>query len=187
MLFNEIKAAQVAAFFLFKGGRRLPVLKLMKLMYLAERASLKKYGETITGDTLVSMRHGPVLSNTYDYISDQCESAPDGWSAWVNDRENHELALAKEFTDAKQALLELSDADIEILEEIWDGYGHYGKFQLRDLTHKICPEWENPGFSSSPIPYSRVLSYLGYSHEKALELEARIFEQRQVERLLSVE
>ncbi|HTH08426.1 MAG TPA: Panacea domain-containing protein, partial [Acidovorax sp.] len=64
--FNERKAAQAAACLLHKAGGSLSVLKLMKLMYLAERRSLKKYGDTITGDAFVSMPHGPVLSMTYN-------------------------------------------------------------------------------------------------------------------------
>ena len=38
-------------------------------MYLAERESLARYGEPITGDVLVSMKHGPVLSKTLDHIT----------------------------------------------------------------------------------------------------------------------
>ena len=49
-LFNEKRAAQAAAFLLHRAGGRLPVLKLMKLMYLAERESLRLYGEPIIGD-----------------------------------------------------------------------------------------------------------------------------------------
>ncbi len=39
-MFNERKAAQAAAYLLHKAGGKLPLLKLMKLMYLAERLSL---------------------------------------------------------------------------------------------------------------------------------------------------
>lgn len=66
-IFSERKAAEAAAFLLLKGGGGLELLKLMKLMYLAERESFKKYGESITGDAFVSMQHGPVLSGTYDF------------------------------------------------------------------------------------------------------------------------
>lgn len=68
-LFDERKAAQAAAFLLHKAGGRLPLLKLMKLLYLSERESLQKYGDTITGDTFVSMPNGPVLSMTLNFIN----------------------------------------------------------------------------------------------------------------------
>ena len=67
-LFNEQKAAQAAAYFLFRSGKPLSVLKLMKLLYLAERRSFQKFGEPMIGDVLVSMDHGPVLSRTYNHI-----------------------------------------------------------------------------------------------------------------------
>lgn len=67
-LFNEKRTTQAAAFFLFKAGGKLPVLKLMKLLYLAERESYRQYGEPISGDNLVSMPHGPVLSQTLNLM-----------------------------------------------------------------------------------------------------------------------
>jgi hypothetical protein len=42
-LFKEKVAAQVAAYFLFQARGRMPALKLMKLMYLAERRSFEKF------------------------------------------------------------------------------------------------------------------------------------------------
>ena len=82
-LFNERKAAQAAAYLLCKAGGSLNVLKLVKLMYLAERESLRRYGETITGDALVSMRNGPVLSATLDHINGLVPSCQDGWDSLI--------------------------------------------------------------------------------------------------------
>jgi len=44
-LFQEPKAAQAAAFMLYRANGKLEVLKLMKLMYLAERESFARFGE----------------------------------------------------------------------------------------------------------------------------------------------
>ena len=49
-LFNEKKAAQAAAYFLLRAGGPLTVLKLMKLLYLAERGSFERYGTPMIGD-----------------------------------------------------------------------------------------------------------------------------------------
>lgn len=49
MAYCEKRAAQTAAFFICRAGGAIEVLKLMKLMYLAERESLARYGEPITG------------------------------------------------------------------------------------------------------------------------------------------
>ena len=67
-MFNERKAAQAAAWFLRQQGGRMPHLKLVKLMYLADRQSLDEHGFPITGVLAVSMPHGPVLSMTLNVV-----------------------------------------------------------------------------------------------------------------------
>ncbi|WP_454004754.1 Panacea domain-containing protein [Alcaligenes sp. Marseille-Q7550] len=167
-LFDERRTAQAAAFLLHKAGGRLPVLKLMKLMYLAERESLRIYGEPIAGDRLVSMPHGPVLSRTYDLMNGSEESGPDGWDCWMDDKAAHEIALRdpSRIRTPELDLLELSDGDLEVLESVWGQFGHMGKWELRDYTHsEACPEWEDPRGSSRPIPMGRLFKALGYTDE----------------------
>jgi len=43
-------------------------LRLLKLLYLADRQSLAETCRPITGDKVVAMDHGPVLSKTYECI-----------------------------------------------------------------------------------------------------------------------
>jgi len=174
MQFNEKKAAQVAAFFLHRAKGQLEILKLMKLMYLAERASYQKFGEPLIGDKLVSMDNGPALSITLNHMNRFVPSEQDGWEAWVSDRNNYLVALKKEITDPKEELLQLSDAELEVLESVWKEFGQLGSFELADLTHKICPEWEDPHGSSLPITRSRLLRSLGFDPDTSRELEDRI-------------
>ncbi|QOQ83843.1 SocA family protein [Comamonas thiooxydans] len=180
-LFNERKSAQAAAYLLHMAGGTLPLLKLMKLMYLAERTSLEKYGETITGDGFVSMRHGPVLSTTYEHMNGSLRSCEGGWSSLISDRAEHQLALKDPSTirDPEQDLLALSETDTECLKEIWDKFGGMDKWQLVEYTHSGgCPEWEDPGPSMRPIPPARLLSNVGYSPEAVQALTRRLHEQR---------
>ena len=58
---------------LTKGGGRLHIISLMKLLYLAERESLRVFSKPICGDTYVSMEHGPVLSQVYDFVKNEEE------------------------------------------------------------------------------------------------------------------
>ena len=46
----------------------LDTIVLIKLLYLADRKALLESGYTITGDGMVSMPLGPVLSTIYDWI-----------------------------------------------------------------------------------------------------------------------
>ena len=181
MQFSEKKAAQVAAFFLHQAGGRLEILKLMKLMYLAERESYRRFGEPMIGDKLVSMDNGPVLSITLNHVNRFLPSEPEGWEAWVSDRNDCILALRKEIKNPKEDLLQLSDAELEVLDSIWREYGRYGSFQLADLTHDICPEWEDPHGSSLPISQSRLLRSLGFDPQTAKALEERIEAHRHID------
>lgn len=174
MQFSEKKAAQVAAFFLHRARGQLQILKLMKLMYLAERASYQQFGEPLIGDKLVSMDNGPVLSITLNHMNGFLESQADGWDAWVSDRRDYLISLNREIRDPHQDLLQLSDAELKLLEEIWQEFGRLGSFQLAELTHNMCPEWEDPHGSSMPISRSRLLRSIGFDAETARDLEDRI-------------
>lgn len=179
--FNERKAAQAAAYLLHRGGGRLPVLKLVKLLYLAERLSLQRYGEPLTGDRLVSMPHGPVLSHTYSLIQGAYEACDGGWDAWVTDRSGHDVELADSsmIRSPEQDLTALSDSDLEVLGETWAQFGHWEKFKLRDYTHSgACSEWRDPNGSSAPISYADLLQATGYAAADAKALAARIAERQ---------
>lgn len=182
-LFDERRTAQAAAFLLFRAGGTLPLIKLIKLLYLAERTSLQRYGEPITGDHLVSMPHGPVLSRTYEFINGLAPSVDDGWEAWISDRAHHDVSLrdASMIRSPEDDLLRLSDSDLEVLDETWQQFGHWSKWRLRNYTHSdACPEWEDPEESSLPIRFKTLFSALGYSDVEAGLLEQRLDEQRQL-------
>jgi uncharacterized phage-associated protein len=182
-MFNERKVAQMAAFFLARRGGRMSHLKLMKLLYLADRESLRRYAMPLSGDRMVSMPHGPVLSRTLDLMDGNVPSSPCGWEEWISDKENHEVSLNE--NAACGDFDELSPADLEILEEIWAKFGKMGRWEIRDFTHENCPEWEDPNESAQPITYKRVLTVLGYKPDQASALEEQIEEERSVERLFA--
>jgi uncharacterized phage-associated protein len=181
-LFNERRAAESAALLLHKAGGTLPLIKLVKLMYLAERLSLQRYGEPLTGDRLVSMDHGPVLSRTYNHINGAVPSAEGGWETWISDREGHAVALRDPsmIRSAEQDLQSLSESDVEVLTETWTNFGHWGRWELVKYTHDECPEWEDPSGSSKPISYERLFGALGYSDDAAKALVERLSEQEQL-------
>lgn len=180
-LYDERRAAQAAAYLLYRARGHLPLIKLIKLMYLAERLSLFRYGEPITGDSLVSMPHGPVLSRTYDHIKGALPCIEGGWDTWILDKAEYEVGLRDEsmIRSPEQDLLRLSDSDLEILGETWDEFGHWDRWALVEYTHSdACPEWEDPDGSSRPIRYETLFEKLGYTTEQSQALTARLLEQR---------
>jgi uncharacterized phage-associated protein len=173
--FNARKAAQVAAYFCREAGGTIPVLKLVKLIYLSDRESMLRTGFPITNDNFVSMTHGPVNSSTLDLISGNAE-AP-SWSDLISDRANHMVSLARETNDLD--IDELSELDVDVLSAVWKTFGGMTKWQIRDWTHDNCPEWEDPEGSCQPIPPARILKYLKV--EGADEIAAEIAAYRKID------
>jgi uncharacterized phage-associated protein len=182
-IFDERKAAQAAAFLLFKGKGRLALLKLMKLMYLSERLSLGRYGDTITGDDFVSMKNGPVLSMLLNHLNGFVKSSADGWDKWIADRSDNVIALRDPsmIRTPEEDLLALSETDLECLNEVWSEFGHWDSWKLVDYTHsEACPEWQDPGNSSRPIPPARLLRAVGYKPAEVEALTKRLHAQRYI-------
>lgn len=154
--FDPLKAAQVAHYFCDKAGGELNVVKLVKLIYLADRVHMKKYGFPILNDRLVSMPHGPVNSLTYNYIGGNLRSA--AWADYIADKADHKVARTAKRSE--EELDALSAAELKSLKSIWKKFGQMDPWELRDWTHDHCPEWEDPQGSSSGIPHARVLKFL---------------------------
>ena len=146
--FNARKAAQVVAYLANKAPNgRLNILKAIKLVYLADRESLRQSGFPILDDDRFSMPHGPVNSTTLRLANGELEDA--SWSEIIADRSNHELSV----TDAGKICDwdELSDAEIQCLDTVWQEFGHMDPFVLRDWTHdpKNLPDIINRSISLS--------------------------------------
>ena len=175
MMLNERHFTQMAAYFLQKRGGRMSHLKLMKLLYLADRESLRLHGLSISGDCLVSM--------TLNLMDGDVESSSDGWESLISTKENHELALKTVLQP--DALDELSKADTDILESIWNQFGKLSRWEIRDYTHQHCPEWEDPHGSSKPIRFEKLFQTLGHSTEEAKRLAEHIDEQQHIDELFA--
>jgi hypothetical protein len=151
--FNETKAAQLAAALLHLRGGRMHYMKLIKLMYLVDRAALLRWGDPITFDNYVSMPHGPVLSTTLDLINE----GP------MLGRETPWHKLIERSTDpysvrlkAKPETDRLSEDELRLIKLVFEKYGHMNRYKLRDLLHEILPEWQDPKGSALPITYDDI-------------------------------
>lgn len=176
--FNPRKAAQVIAYFAKREpGKRLNIVKAIKLVYLADRDSIANFGFPILDEDWVSMKLGPVNSTTYRFVNGEMEDS--SWSEFLRDRANHSISMVPgaDIHDWD----ELSDADIECLERVWKEFGHMDRFVLAQWTHDNIPEWEDPGNSSYLIPVSRILRMLEI--ENADEHKSLIEDQRKIARV----
>src|SRR5438105_515531 len=67
----------------YQRSRRMSYMRLLKLLYIADREALAETGHTITGDQAVAMKRGPVLSRTHDLI--RGESSQSGeWEKYIH-------------------------------------------------------------------------------------------------------
>jgi len=163
--YREDKATQAAARLLRLAGGKLNHMKLMKLLYLADRRALIQWGRPITFDWYVSMPHGPVLSFTLDRINDT--APPDGSSYWhrhISERRDHEVAL---LGDAPRD--QLSPAEEQLLDAVRREFGAMNQWDLRDYSHTL-PEWRDPKGSSLPIEIRDILLAEGFSESEAREV-----------------
>lgn len=162
--YKERKAAQVAAYFALEAGGSINVLKLAKLLYLAERESMSRYDEPLFFDKLVSMDYGPVTSMSLDRIKGFSESAH--WTEFLTDRENHFVAINSDKT--AEDFDDLSRSDTGILQYLWGKFGNFDRFELAQWTHDNCPEWEDPRGSSKSISHSIVFKFLNKPNAETL-------------------
>lgn len=171
MTYNPRKASQTIAFFALKTGKNaVNVLKAVKLVYLSDRESIARYGFPILDERRVCMKHGPVNSFTYDHIKGEVPPEDDGgWGDFLSDRAGHDVGLANDCLTTDD-LDELSDADLETLEAVWDKFGSLDQWQLVDFTHDIAnvPEWIDPkNQGSKTISLERMLTAIGIPSPKA--------------------
>ncbi|HVS27134.1 MAG TPA: Panacea domain-containing protein [Burkholderiales bacterium] len=158
-------------------------LKLMKLLYLADRESMKRHGHPISGDRYVSMDHGPVLSNTLNLINGAVKFQERGWDHWIADKADYAVSLRRRAT--REVLDELSNADIDVLRDVFAKFGKVNQWDLVKYIHRYCREWQDPNGSSIPISYEEIFKALGRSPAEARKLGARVEQQRHIDKLFA--
>lgn len=153
--FREESAAEMAARFLTLHDRPMKYIKLLKLMYIAERRHLLDQGRSITYDQFKSLPLGPIMSDTMDLI--KSEPVP-GTKSVFRDRikgsEDYRVELVGEDTPEDSPL---SRAQRDLIDEVYQEFGSMKWPDLVKYTHEHFPEWEDPGPSSKPIHVRTIL------------------------------
>ena len=154
-VFDEPKTAQAAAYLLSLRDDRMSYMKLIKLLYIADRHALLETGYPLTGDAMYSMPHGPVLSRVLDFIHDGTSAI---WRKYISSpTADYEVSRVGELETDR-----LSEYDIEVLERVDSQFGDLDQWQLEDYTHANFPEWEDPDGSRLPIDASLILEDAGW-------------------------
>ena len=177
--FDLYKTIQAAAVLLkTTDGKRMSRLRLVKLLYIADRESIAETEVPITGDSVVAMKHGPVLSQTYNLIKGETFAAHDWERYFRSSGQDVELEVDPGFE-------RLSRYDIRKLRTVAERFRDENEWDIVEHTHQF-PEWlENyVEGTSRPISATDVLEALGMS-EDAPEILAEAKSRRQVDRALA--
>lgn len=176
--YDETKATQLAAVLLHLRGGRMHYLKLIKLMYLIDREGLLRWGFSITNDKYYSLDKGPLLSRTLDLMTQETLGHA-YWKQFISiPLGDWEVQLLKQ-----PEIDELSQAEIELINEIYAKFGPWNRWDLVKYTHTL-PEYRDPKGSSLPIDFEDVLLGAGKRPQEIAEVMNDLEEEALFERLI---
>lgn len=120
------KAKDIAKWFLnknriqmnFEDSEYITNLKLQKLLYYAQGFYLAKKDTPLFNDDFLAWEHGPVIRKIYD------EYKKNG-SNGIKFEEDFNVEIDKETE--------------RVLEEVYEKYGQYAAWKLRNMTHEETP------------------------------------------------
>ncbi len=135
------KITQVVDFLVSKFDSGLPKLKLVKLIWAADRYHVRKYSRLVTEDDYFAMKNGPVASCVKDVIEFSINE--------FSNLEEKDLSYIKQFIKNENGVISsvsspnmdyLSDTDIEALNFAINTFGEMSESDLIAFTHEY-PEW----------------------------------------------
>ncbi len=135
------------------------IMRILKLMYLADKTSLEKYGRFVSSDSYVAMEQGPVPTEAYDLMKKARTHNTHGFKV----QKNHEIRVTAPANED-----ELSESDIEILDDTIKQYGNLDIGVLLDKAHdKAWLEvWEKAGDKKSvAIPIEKIANLSDHGKE----------------------
>ncbi len=133
--FNGKKATEFAVAFIEKSNE-ITYLMLITLMYLADREALIQWGRPISGDEYFSL-----LKNVYSTIK-----WSKYWSEYIEKSAKYTVALSKPCLRD-----DLSEAEENLIDEVFTEYGHWNQWKLVEHLHNTLPEWKGSDKYSLPI------------------------------------
>lgn len=142
--FDAEKAVAAVAFLASRGIPDLTKGKICKLIFLADKHHLVRFGRPVTGDRICAMKDGPVPSGVLNILNGMLAGTGDLLPAVSESG----IAVNRTFTnphfEAKEFRMGefLSESDIEALNDVVRAYGGKTFSELRGLTHDM-PAYKN--------------------------------------------
>jgi len=162
---NIEKLVQAVSYLLKKNKYRLNYTKLIKILYLADRASLDRINRSMTGDTYAALPNGPILNELYSLIRGKSRNREHQcfWDGRFSTDGYDLVSLSDKIPEGK-----LSRFEKKVLDQLDTQFHATSYDRVIDYVHnpKNCPEWRDPGTTSIPISLSDILSSLGRSSDE---------------------
>ena len=133
------KATQALNLLARKKDGKINKMKAIKLIFLADRLHLRKYGRPIVGDMYWAMKLGPVGSLTKNVaelsrISDEALTYAKKYIKPIDEKKQIFISLGQEDLGV------FSKTDLECIESVYNKFSDKDQFELADITHEF-PEW----------------------------------------------
>jgi uncharacterized phage-associated protein len=159
--FDRAKAVQASAVIAVAEGKRLSKLRLLKLLYIADRRSLRETGRPILGSKAVAMPHGPLHSDVLNLIDGKLPN-PREWDRHFKRVGKRDVEL---FRPADNSTL--SKYDIELLQDVVRLHEEINDYDLSKLTHDF-QEWDKfyKKGTSTVIPLEEIIDAVGRTDDK---------------------
>jgi len=140
-------------------------LRLLKLLYIADRESIRETGRPIVGTKVCAMRNGPVHSEIYDLIKGQHRDEP-LWGRHFR-TDGYRIELAEDPGRSR-----LSRYEIAKLTDVSERRAYDDDWDVAAETHDF-PEYQKNyrEGTSTPIPFEDILEGVGRSADRAAVLQ----------------
>jgi hypothetical protein len=154
--FDPLKTMQAIAVLMRR--ERLPqmnYMRLIKILYIAERECLKETGRPITGSRIVATERGPIMEEVHDLVLGRYFRAPEFSRCF--EKVHYDLVMKDD-----PGIGELSEFEIARLQEVAERHADDDEWEMVRHCHTL-PEWQknDPGDSSRPIPLVDILEAVG--------------------------
>lgn len=137
-----VTASDVAKYFLFRANKNedsdVSNLKLQKLIYYAQAFHLAIFDKPFFDEDFEAWTHGPVCPNIYHHYK-QYGASP--------------IQI-----DSEIEIDQFSQDQLELLEEIYDVFGQFSAWKLRNMTHEEAP-WKDKEATAGIIEKSSMMEF----------------------------
>lgn len=136
-----VKTVVDTIYYLLKKIGKCDKLKIIKLIYLADKYHLAKYGRTITNDDYYAMEYGPVATTAKDVLSFDKQLISSKEREYAEQLIKHSGKFDFEANKNVNVDIDtLSETDKEVLNFVINKFGKMKSDELVKYTHKY-PEW----------------------------------------------